>query len=209
MRALRRCVALLAALALAACAGTRVSPFAETEDPDISSAVDRRAAVEAIIVCHGYGCGRSDLVTLAGAEWTAIRALLEAAGSAGQERLAVAQAVGLFEQAAGRQLGTWQDRPRTPLSINDPTQLDCVDESINTSSFLHLLAAQRLLRWHTVGEPARRYRFLIFGVHFTAVLIEKERGAAYAVDSWFHANGVPAEVVELARWRTGWQPAPK
>jgi hypothetical protein len=26
------------------------------------------------------------------------------------------------------------------------------------------------------------------------------------VDSWFHANGVPPEVVDLDRWRQGYTP---
>lgn len=183
-------------------------PFQEAEDPELSAAIDRRAVPEAVAVCRGYGCALTQLVTLERGEWYAIRALMEAsAGNAASERKAVAESVALFEQAAGRQLGTATDRPRTPLSLNDPTQLDCVDETINTSTFLHLLQRQGLLTAHEVGEPARRNAFLVFGVHFTAVLIERPTGRRYAVDSWFHANGAPAEVVELERWRAGWEPA--
>ena len=191
---------------LAGCASLEKPQFPDAEDPEISTAIDRRAVPEAIAVCHGYGCGLTHLVSLA-ADWPRIRALFEPpAASAASERRAVAQAVGLFEQTAGRQLGTWRDRPRSPLSLNDPSQLDCVDESINTSSFLHLLSGQDLLRWHKVGEPARRFAFLMFGVHFTAVLIERQGSTQFAVDSWFHANGAPAEVIELDRWRAGWKP---
>jgi hypothetical protein len=176
------------------------------EDPEVSLAVDRKAAPEAIAVCHGYGCGTTHLVSLA-AEWPAMRQLfVPRLDGPRAERAAVANAVALFEQAAGRRLGTWRDKPRTPFSRSDPTQLDCVDESVNTTSFLLLLVREGLLRWHDVGEPARRHAFLAFGVHFTAVLVERESGARYAVDSWFHANGEPPEIVELARWRAGWQP---
>ena len=197
--------ALLLAAALGGCAsGIEVVPGAE--DPEVSAAVDRRAAPEAIAVCHGYGCGLTHLVNLK-EEWPAIRALFaDAPRSPQAERAAVARAVALFEQAAGRQLGTWRDKPGTPFSRNDPGQLDCVDESINTTSFLLLLAREGLLRWHTVAEPARRHAFLAFGVHFTAVLVE-HGGARYAVDSWFHGNGEPPEIVELERWRAGWRPA--
>ena len=180
---------------------------AAPDDSEISAAVDRRAVPEAIAVCHGYGCGLTDLVSLRGETWDAIRALFTPApATALQERAAVAHAVGLFEQAAGRQLGTDADRPRTVFNMDDPTQLDCVDESVNTSSLLHLLARHDLLHWHRVGEPARRYRFLIFGVHFTAVLQESASGTAFAVDSWFRENGADADIVELARWRAGWEP---
>ena len=163
------------------------------------------SAAEAIAVCHGYGCASTHLVDLS-SHWQAIRKLFEKDADAAGERRAVARAVALFEQAAGRQLGTWQDRPRTPFSRNDPSQLDCVDESVNTTSFLHLLAREGLLRRHTVAEPARRHAFLAFGVRFTAVLIERGSDIGYAIDSWFHANGEPPEIVELEKWRQGWEP---
>lgn len=181
--------------------------MAGVEDPEISAAVDRNAAPEAIAYCHGYGCGTTHLVKLAPAEWNAIRQLFQPPpASAAHERRAIATAGSLFEQAAARQAGTGGDKPGTPFSINDPTQLDCVDESINTSSFLHLLAREKLLHWHDVAEPARRYAFLMLGVHFTAVITDRADNARYAVDSWFHANGEPPEVVALPLWRAGWKP---
>jgi hypothetical protein len=199
-------LALCAAL-LAGCATVSLPRFEGMEDPEVSAAVDRRPAPEAIAVCHGYGCGSTHLVDLS-SHWQAIRKLFETGADAASERSAVARAVALFEQAAGRQLGTWQDRPRTPFSRNDPSQLDCVDESVNTTSLLHLLAREGLLQRHVVAEPARRHAFLAFGVHFTAVLVERGSNTGYAFDSWFHANGELPEVVELETWRRGWEPGP-
>jgi hypothetical protein len=118
----------------------------------------------------------------------------------------VAQAVGFLEGVSGRALGTWADKPRTPMRLGDASQLDCVDESINTSTVLHMLHRQELLKWHVPAHPTRRYAFLGFGVHYTAVLVEQTSGRTYAVDSWFHANGHPAEVVPLVLWRAGWEP---
>jgi hypothetical protein len=197
----------LIATAAGGCAAPDGRSLARNEEAELATAVDRTAPREAIAICFGYGCSLSRFAAIEPAEWESIRALLvPAAADAASERRAVAQAVGLFEQSVGRQLGTSADRPRTPLSFGDPSQLDCVDEAINTSSFLHLADRHGWLRWHSVGEPASRYSFLMFGVHFTAVLHEKDSGVAYAIDSWFHANGHPAEVVELDRWRAGWQP---
>lgn len=197
-------VALLAA-GCAAPPATR--EFQAAEEPEIAAAVDREAMPTAFAVCRGYGCGLRDLVGLDAAGERALRALFEPApADAAAERAAVSRAVALLEQVAGRALGTWADQPRTPMRLGDPTQLDCVDESINTSSALHLLQRQGWLKWHVPAHPARRYAFLGFGVHYTAVLSERGSGRAWAVDSWFHANGAPAEVVELARWRAGWRP---
>jgi hypothetical protein len=198
----------LLVLLLSGCAGTAERKFADAEDPEIAAAVDREASPAALAICRGYGCGVSNLVGLSEQETRRLAALFEPVHpSAASERQAVARAVADVETSVGKRLGTSTDKPRTPFSLGDPTQLDCVDESINTSGVLHMLARMGWLQWHVPGEPARRHAFLGFGVHYTAVLIDKESGAAYAVDSWFHANGVPAEVVELNRWREGWAPA--
>jgi hypothetical protein len=193
---------------LGACSG-QVLPreFAAAEDPELAAAVDQEATPAAFAACRGYGCGLRELVGLDIAEQQALRALFEPAPADGAaERAAVSTAVALLEQSTGRALGTWADKPRTPMSLGDPAQMDCVDESINTSTALHLLNSEGLLKWHIPAHPARRYAFLHFGVHYTAVLEERASGQAWAVDSWFHANGVPAEVVELERWRAGWRP---
>lgn len=195
-------------LLLAGCAAQPVPrEFADAEEPEVAAAVDRDGMPQAFAICHGYGCGQRDLVALDAASWRKLHGLFEPMPvDAAAERAAVARAVGLLEEVTGRTLGTWADKPRTPMSLGDPAQLDCVDESINTSTVLHLLRHEGLLRWHVPAHPARRYAFLGFGVHYTAVLVERGSGRAYAVDSWFHANGVPAEVVALEQWRQGWAP---
>lgn len=195
-------------LILAGCGSTPVAgEFLQADEPEIAASVDREASPAAFAVCRGYGCGRRDLVGLDVVQQHGLEALFDPPpADAAAERAAVARAVALLEQAAGQALGTRADKPRTPLSLGDPTQLDCVDESINTSSVLHMLQAQGWLKWHTPAHPARRFAFLGFGVHYTAALVERATGRSWAVDSWFHANGVPAEVVELERWRSGWRP---
>ena len=202
---------LSATLLIAGCAGQPVPrAFLTAEEPEIAAAVDREAVPAAFAICRGYGCGLRDLVGLDATARRDLRALFEPIPTdAAAERAAVARAVGLMEDVTGRALGTWADKPRTPMSLGDPSQLDCVDESINTSTVLHLLHREGLLRWHVPAHPVRRYAFLGFGVHYTAVLVEQSSGQAYAVDSWFHANGDPAEVLPLALWRNGWEPGRK
>mgnify|MGYP006950043666 CR=1 FL=1 len=49
--------------------------------------------------------------------------------------------------------------------------------------------------------------FIIFGwPHTTAVVEEVASGERWAVDSWFHDNGVAPEILELPRWKAGWSP---
>jgi hypothetical protein len=88
-------------------------------------------------------------------------------------------------------------------------QLDCVDESTNSTTYLRMMERDGLLRYHRVGSRAARARsggFIIGWPHFTAVIEEIASGEKWAVDSWFRNNGEPPEVVPLSLWRTGWEP---
>lgn len=193
--------------ALAACTPLQDPQFPGAEDPFVASEIDRDAIPAAFSVCHGYGCQWRTWLGLRSDEWLAILALFDRpAASAAEERKRVAEAVAMVERYVGARIGTDADRPGTPLSFNDPTQLDCVDESINTSTTLHLLNHGKLLHWHVPAEPARRGMALTLNIHYTAVLIENGTNARYAVDSWFFANGVPPAVLPLAVWRKGWHP---
>ena len=204
---MNRCSVAVLSLLMCACAATPPYRADVPDDPELAAAIDREAEPEAIAVCHGYGCLKSEFLSIDRDAWREIAGLFQpGAPGADEERNRVARAVAIFERSMGRQVGTDGDKPRTPFSLGDPTQLDCVDESINTSSFLHLLERKKLLRWHRVGEPAQRYAVWFFGIHFTAVLVDRQTGVAWAVDSWFHENGMPAEVVELDRWKSGWEP---
>jgi hypothetical protein len=181
--------------------------FPGADDPYVSKEIDRGAIPAAFSVCHGYGCQWRTSLGLRPDEWRAILALFETpAAAAAEERARVSDVIAMMERSVGARIGTDADRPRTPFSFNDPTQLDCVDEAINTSMTLHLLHHGRLLRWHVPGEPARRGMALTLNVHYTAVLVETGTRAEYAVDSWFFANGVPPAVLPLAVWRSGWHP---
>ena len=203
MHALTRTAAFAAVLFVAGCATHGNDPF----ERDVQQAVDRTPGPVALPVCHGYGCAWRDYVTLSEAEWKEVRgAMAPPAPTAAAERAQIAGAIGLIERIVGARLGTAEDRAGTPFNWGDPKQLDCVDESINTSTYLHLLANAGLLRFHSVRELRRRTGFLRLSQHYTAVVEEKATGQQYAIDSWFHANGKPAEVVELDRWLAGWSP---
>jgi len=205
------CIPLVAIVLLAGCASHPRSDAVDgPDDPVVASGVDRDARLTAFSVCHGYGCAALHLVGLNRTEERQLRALFEPVpSSAAEERMRIASAIAYLEQVVGLRLGTSADRPRTPYNAGDLAQLDCVDESINTSTYLHLLKHAGLLHWHRIADPARRYRWLNLGVHFSAVIEEYttgEGGDAFAVDSWFHANGEPPAIIDLSSWRSGWTP---
>lgn len=176
--------------------------------------LDRRYAAVSddparILVCHGYGCDERQEVSLTAEEWGYIVALLAPpAASAAVERARVATAIGRMERFIGPKTGTAGDQARSAVFTFDARgQMDCLDESTNTTRYLRLFAAHGLLRFHAIGAIAYRGRLVDgIGPHNAATLRDIATGQEFAVDSWFHANGQPAEIAPLDDWRRGWRP---
>ena len=163
-------------------------------------------AWERFSVCFDNGCASIVEVALDGAQQAAIRALFEpvaadAAAERGQLRAAIAQ----MERFVGALTGTSRDKGGTFNFVSD-RQMDCIDESTNTWSYLLMFRRYGLMRHHEVVEVATR-GWPIFGwPHTTAVMRETATGARWAVDSWFLDNGEPPFILPLEVWRRGWEP---
>lgn len=197
-----RTVALFLTLGLAGCGGSpAASLLAEAETGGYTPA--------RFGVCKGYGCADMVMTTLSPREWAGIAAIFDPpASTAPEERTRIADAIGRLEQAVGPKTGTQSDAPGAAIINFDRTgQMDCIDEAFNTSVYLGLLVDARLLRFHDVGAPARRGHLVDGWPHNTATVVERATGRAFAIDSWFHGNGRPAEVVSLDSWLDGWSPA--
>lgn len=151
-------------------------------------------------VCWDYGCDRSERLVLPAAAWQDIVTLMRpAAKDPAGERRRVARAIARFEQVVGRRTGTHRDRHGNLAGSGRPGQLDCIDESRNTTGYLHMLAEHGLLRWHRVDERRRRAKWIL-DQHWTAVLVDRRSGRRWAVDSWFLDNGQQPYVQPLEAW---------
>lgn len=158
--------------------------------------------------CWGGTCAEVLQVGLSLEEWSRVRELFDPLPeSAGQERSVIPKAIGLLESIVGPKTGTAGDRAGTFGNSAYPGQLDCNDEATNSSSYLRMMQADGLLKFHEVLDTTTRGGFLIFGRHSTAVIGERATGKRYAVDSWFYDNGAPAVVIPLEVWQGGWRPA--
>ena len=158
-------------------------------------------------VCHGYDCTFRSPVRLDAVTWARMRAIFTpASASAADEREQIVRAVSLFERAVGTRIGTTNDIGGLGgILAGDPGQLDCIDESVNTTVYLILLADAGLLRWHVPATPAFRGTFFdLRWYHQTAVLMEKATGREYALDTWFRRNGQPGYLVHLSDWQWGY-----
>ena len=131
--------------------------------------------------------------------------------SSADERNSLTDAIGYIETIIGKQTNTEFDLGGTfniylNLSNGKSEQMDCIDESTNTLLYLRILEQHQKIVWHDVVGLSSRGG-LRAGYPHTAVLIkEKESGQKFIIDSWFHGNGQPAEVVEYRKWKKGWKP---
>lgn len=153
-------------------------------------------------LCHGYSCRYKETVSLPNNTWKKIRQLFSNENlNAKQERHQISKAVAMLEQQAGSITGINEDLPKSP-NFKDPYgQQDCIDETVNTSTYLKMLQADNLLHWHQLSRPARRgYLIDGRGPHNTATIKDINTGQLYAVDSWPGSNGQPPEIKPISVW---------
>lgn len=176
---------------LSSCSGTSVH--------DDLSANSRGFAENSIWVCYGFGCQSEGLVALSGSQWLSIQKIFQqTAKTPAEERLMIAAAISLMEQLSGEQLGTSNDRAEN-ANAGEPGQMDCIDESKNTSAYLRLFIYKGWIKWHRLQDRVMRSDFFI-DVHWTAVIQDKQSKQLYAVDSWFRENGKEPVILKLEDW---------
>jgi hypothetical protein len=202
----RRLPLALAAWLAAAPAGATV-PEAY-QDLSLHYALIEAPAPAAFSVCHRHTCAEVSGVGLTPAQWDLVRQIFTPpAANAAAERAMIRAAVGQLETAVSPLVGAENDRAGNLSGfLSGSSQMDCIDESTNTTTYLTMMQRDGLLRWHRVANPSTR-GFIIFGwPHTTAVVEEVASGERWAVDSWFHDNGVPPEVLPIDQWKSGWAP---
>ncbi|HUH84254.1 MAG TPA: hypothetical protein VLX85_06565 [Stellaceae bacterium] len=163
--------------------------------------------------CHGFHCARHDHIELSAAEWQSVRALFNPpAADARDERRQIAQALAQLQRLVGQRTGTavhqWT-RHGGLIDGNpggDLTQLDCIDESVNSWTYLTMMARDGLLKFHRVGPLSAADSLLFFHFRNTAVLIANADGALFAVDPTLVDETEPPPIFPLALWRERWPP---
>lgn len=170
-----------------------------------ASAAPGPACADEVTICYNYGCHTKAQVAYNDLQLDSLHQLLAAAGDARAEREAVSVAIGRMYGIAGEQTPVWRDKGANYADGGENGQMDCIDHSTNTDSFLRLLQAHGWLRFHQVLPPLRRVRF-IFAVHWAARIRERETQQVFVVDSWYFDNGHPAAVLTVEDWIAGKRP---
>jgi hypothetical protein len=165
-----------------------------------------------VTVCHAYTCKVQTPYTFTRpqiAEISAIMSKVKRNDSPFEERRAVAYAIAKMETDVGKKLGITDKAGMQFTASGDPTQMDCVDEATNTTSYLLVLKSNGLIRYHTVEGTMSKENLakglvklnpVQYWPHWTAVLKENKSGQKYAVDSWLFDNGENPAVVKVEDW---------
>jgi hypothetical protein len=194
-----------AALALSACA--------ENTNHLNTLYLDRFAAPDAapaqFTVCHGFGCSERTHASLGRDEWRRVAAVFSPrAKTAPAERQQIAHAVALVERMVGPQTGTdvpqWTHKNMLIFpNGGDTSQLDCIDEAVNTWTYMTMMERGGLLHFHRVAQLAAAGSFT--DLRNTAV-VEEIGGGHYAIDASLVGGGEPPPVMPLAAWAGSWPP---
>lgn len=163
--------------------------------------------IEHFSVCYGHTCQQLVNRSLYPETW---RSIIEPLGvplpTPVAERAAIATTISNMETTVGVLTGTSQDRGGNLAGFGLSGQMDCIDESTNTTTYLTMLGDNGLLKHHIVLDRATRFGLFVGAPHSTAVIEEIGTGQRFAVDSWFYDNGQPPAIVELHEWKSGWEP---
>ena len=155
-------------------------------------------------VCHGYSCRYRVDVNLPKSYWQEVTQLFQGSDTVStpeQERAQIAKAIALLERRAGQVSGIEHDLAKSQKTKDTYGQQDCIDETVNTTTYLRLLQTRDLLRWHRVSTPARRGYFVDGRwPHNSATILETTSGQQFSVDSWPRANGELPDITPVAAW---------
>jgi hypothetical protein len=200
---LTRGLMLAALVGLTACAGGRDSRVAQrimTLHPEAGPTPAH------FVLCAGHGCRDRHDVHLGDGQWASVRAIFaEKAANAEEERQQVRLAIARLETLAGAATGTDADLGGTYSNMFLSDQLDCADETVNTTTYLKMLAADGLMTRHKVGGRLHKGDIITSLPHMTATIIDRETGTQWAVDSWFLDNGEPPEMATASVWHTSYE----
>lgn len=162
-------------------------------------------SLRSVIYCHGFNCIFRTPIGFSASDYARMAQLMASGkASAESERRALALTEVWFEKRVAPLAGTAHAKARSGGLVvgGDPTQLDCIDTTANTSSLLIVLDDLRLLYHHRLSAPISRL-LTGGGPHFTAVVKERKTGQGWTVDPWTHDHGQLPDVWRVQRWLDG------
>jgi hypothetical protein len=158
-------------------------------------------------VCHGFDCTERSYATIGKDQWRRVTAVFKPrAKNARLERQQIARGVALIETIVGPQTGTdahqWTHQNMFVIpNGGDLTQLDCVDTSVNTWTYMTLMQRSGFFAFHRVAQ-------LSYGPVRNTAVVQEINGGYFAIDASLVDVGVPPPIMPLAAWLSAWPPDP-
>ncbi|MBL6992161.1 MAG: hypothetical protein ISR65_20420 [Bacteriovoracaceae bacterium] len=151
--------------------------------------------------CSGTMCLRKFTTSISNEQWGVIEKKFLSVTTPEQERVAIADAIGLFEKYVGAKphINTANDKGGGAIHLDATgVQMNCIDESHNSTTYLLILEQMGLLKYHQTDKILMRGYFLA-DVHYSAAMIDA-RGTIWAVESYYRDNGQQAVVLPKKDW---------
>jgi hypothetical protein len=158
-------------------------------------------------VCHGFSCAERSHASIDENQWRRVTAVFKPrAKNARLERQQITRGVALIETFVGPQTGTdvhqWTHVNMYVIpNGGDMTQLDCIDASVNTWTYMTLMERSGLFAFHRVAP-------LSYGPLRNTAVLQENNGGYFAIDASLVDFGVPPPIMPLAVWLGDWPPDP-
>ncbi len=162
------------------------------------------APAKLIKLCSGFGCAIEEKFSFNAEDNEVLRQIMgKNTQSPADERASIALAIGEMEKMTRNKLRFRPDQAKANARYNGIRgQMDCVDESLNTTSYLFHLKSLGLLKHHNPDKHFAERGLIIDGryPHKSATMRDAS-GKRWTVDSWYRENGQSAQIMEYAKWR--------
>lgn len=158
-------------------------------------------------ICHAHGCTQTSAVSLTAAQWAQVRSVFNGTADAADERQRLRAAIALLERWAGKQTGTDRDIGGSFPGFGRGGQMDCIDEMVNTATYIRMMERDGLLAHHRLDSHEYLGFFeTAFWPHAAVAIRQIGSGERFIVDSWWLDNGAPPYVVAYDEWwEGGWR----
>ncbi len=159
-------------------------------------------------LCHGFSCTYETDISIPNNKWNDIISNFSpSANNARQEKAQIAKAIAEIEIAVNKISGMNSDRAKAENFEQDQDQMDCLDETINTSRYLKFIEKEYVFKWHKTSNPIHRGYF-IDGMwpHNSATITEIKTNKVYAVDTYYFDEGIPPPIIPKDIWLDNWKP---
>lgn len=212
MRVGRIVSSLAVALALSACVSTGSNSSSNLSATYLDRYAQPNPTPASFTECHGFSCSVISPVSLSPQQWRSVAAVFKPrAANPEAERKQIARAIAVMQRLVGAQTGTavhqWTHRNMWIVpNLGDITQLDCIDEAVNTWTYMTMMERDNLFRFHRVATLAYAGLPTDPNPRNAAVVQEKATGTYYVIDPSLVDFAVPPPVMPLEVWTGSWPP---